>query len=269
MICDCHLHVFGRRDDFPLRRPGPVPQVPVATAAQLQARCQRLGVDAGILINPVEYADDTACLLDALALLGGGFRGVVMADERIDAALMRSLEAHGVLGFRLMFPPRIGLTPADALFDRAIRLARSRRWQLRLLAGPDDLPHIAARLADVEDVAIVLEHLALFPAALAVDGLAPYEALKALQRKPNVWLQFSGVRRLAVDAGQHDMIALARRHLRVSDGRCIWGSDWPHPGGTVGDDEDSLSFAQAVCASPEARQRLFIDEPTRLLAYGR
>ena len=268
MICDCHLHVFGPRDAFPLRRPGPVAQVPVATAADLKARCARLGIGGGIVINPVEYGGDTACLLDALALLGEGFRGVVMADERLDEPAMRGLERHGVMGFRLMFPARIGLAPTDALFDDTIRLARQRRWQLRLLAGPDDMERVAARLAGVDDVAIVLEHLALLPARLAVDGQPAYEALKSLQRKPNVWLQLSGARRLAAGPGLDDMVVLARRHLAVSDGRCVWGSDWPQPGGGIGDDDSILEFPHVVCPAAGDRRRLFAEEPARLLAFG-
>ena len=267
MIVDCHVHVFGNRQAYPLRRPGPAARVPVATAEDLKARCIGHGISGGIVVNPVEYGSDTRCLEAALQVLGPGFLGVVMADPDIDEAAVRSLKARGVIGFRMMCPARYGLAPANALFDETVRLAGANGWQLRLLVDPECIERIAARVMGVDDVAIVLEHMALFPPHLAHDGSAPYEALKALQRKPNVWTHLSANRRLAGDDMQ-EIVALAHRHLEACEGRCIWGSDWPHPAGSLADDAVAMDFADRVCGTPGDKWRLLAGEPAKLLALA-
>jgi 2-pyrone-4,6-dicarboxylate lactonase len=67
--CDCHAHVFGPYDRFPLAFDRPYTP-PEASLADLRAMHARLGIDRVVIVAASPYATDNAALLDAVARLG-------------------------------------------------------------------------------------------------------------------------------------------------------------------------------------------------------
>ena len=85
--CDCHVHVY--EEGFPVA-PSAVskpPHGPLAAYRQVQAQC---GLERVVLVQPTAYGFDNRCLLEALAHVGEGARGIaVVAPDASDAELER------------------------------------------------------------------------------------------------------------------------------------------------------------------------------------
>jgi len=76
-ITDCHVHIIGPQDKYPLVPNRPYTP-PTASVAQLKAMHARLGVTRTVLVQPSFYGTDNSCMMDALAELGGSARGIAV-----------------------------------------------------------------------------------------------------------------------------------------------------------------------------------------------
>ncbi|MFZ9639319.1 MAG: amidohydrolase family protein, partial [Hylemonella sp.] len=63
--CDCHVHVFGPFDRFPLD-PQRAYTPGAASVEDLSALLQRLGLRRVVVVQASPQGDDNACLIDAL-----------------------------------------------------------------------------------------------------------------------------------------------------------------------------------------------------------
>ena len=64
--CDCHAHIYGPFDQFPLAASAPF-QPPLAPAQALEERWGAFGVERGVLIQGSAYGRDHRALLAATA----------------------------------------------------------------------------------------------------------------------------------------------------------------------------------------------------------
>src|SRR5690606_20765066 len=98
--CDCHTHVFGPYDRFPL--PDERTYTPMeATVADLRAVHAGLGLQRVVLVQPSPYGTDNACMVDALRELGPAGRGVAVVDPDASSATLDELASVGVRGVRV------------------------------------------------------------------------------------------------------------------------------------------------------------------------
>jgi 2-pyrone-4,6-dicarboxylate lactonase len=68
--CDCHAHVFGPYDRFPLAHKKHY-EAPLAPAALHREMLDRTGLSRGVLIHPGAYGSDPAAVVDALSQANG------------------------------------------------------------------------------------------------------------------------------------------------------------------------------------------------------
>jgi 2-pyrone-4,6-dicarboxylate lactonase len=68
--CDCHAHVFGPYDRFPLAHKKHY-EAPLAPAALHREMLDRTGLSRGVLIHPGAYGGDPAAVVDALSQANG------------------------------------------------------------------------------------------------------------------------------------------------------------------------------------------------------
>ena len=268
---DCHLHVFGPHGRYPLspdRRymPGE------ATVEDARAHATKIGVARLVLVQPSPYGEDNRCLLDALAVLAPGCRGVVVlkASALVDATLA-DLTAAGVRGVRLNPNGRIRV--ADEVTDELRALTprlRGSGWHVEVNC-PAELAETLARIASPREVPLVFDHL------LGLDPGAPDfpsrldNAARLVMREP-VWVKVSGTTRSPdlphIRANQTD--AISRLHDSAPD-RLIWGSDWPHTPLADGESgfrkvDDAREVRLALSASGSWAEHLFRRNPERLFA---
>lgn len=262
--CDCHMHVFeprfGGQGDTP---------APLATAAMYRDVQAELGLQRVVVVQANRYGTDNRGMLEAMATFGDSARGVVVIDPDTDDAELQRLHALGVRGVRFhMFSG--GHLQWAQLDDMAARV-RPFGWHLQLQFDGWTLPTHAARLRALP-VDIVIDHLGKFISQPppGVDDPA-FRGLLGLLEAGRCWVKLSAPyesSRLGAP-GYDDVAPLARALAASFAERCVWGSNWPHPGRMPPPSHDALLDLLFDWAGDQnTARRILVDNPQRLYDFG-
>jgi len=235
--CDCHVHVFGPFDRFPLdpRRtytPGP------ASVEQLCALQKRLGLRRVVIVQASPQGDDNACLVDALQRINAAgviqARGVAVISEQTSDAQLRQMHQAGVRGVRVNLESAGEHNPevAVALMRWAGQRVEPYGWHVQTYTT---LPVIAS-MADVLmqlPVPVVIDH---FGRASAAKGIAQagFDKLLGLLASGRVWIKLSAAHRISEQPDCQDAKPIVRALINANPKRMLWATDWPHTGAWPG-----------------------------------
>jgi predicted TIM-barrel fold metal-dependent hydrolase len=278
--CDCHVHVFGPYDRFPLSpdrsyMPGPAP------LAGLIAHQQALGLERVVIVQPSVYGIDNSCMLDALYRLGAGARGVAVVDAKASHDALRQLHEAGVRGIRLNLKTA-GMTDphtARRCIQEAAAQAAPFGWHIQIYA---DLSVIAA-LQDVIcklPVVVVFDHFARVKAIRGPDQ-PEFAALLFLVHTGKAYVKLSAPRRISDLPDHRDAGAIAEAFLKANPERLLWGSDWPHPGARPSgardpkhiepfhpdDDGLALNRLNSWMGSADVTRQVLVENPAKLYGF--
>lgn len=265
LACDCHFHIFGPYDRFPLD-PGRHYDPAAATIPAYLRVADAIGLQRMVIVQPSVYGTDNACSLDAAARFGlDRARVVAVVDDGFDDAALRKLHAQGTRGVRFNAVSGNG-TPLDQLDALARRIAPL-GWHLQIYATGDLLPDLAPRLAALP-VEVVVDHMGGVRSADGVDAPG-FRALLRLLDGGRAWVKLCGYRISSAGPPFADVAPFARALLQVAPDRCVWGTDWPHPSLTDWMPEDGALFDRLGEWAPTAgeRQRVLVDNPARLYGF--
>jgi predicted TIM-barrel fold metal-dependent hydrolase len=226
--CDCHTHVFGPFDRYPLARARSYTPPP-APVDHLIARLDRTGLGRAVVVQPSAYGVDNRRTLDAVAAHPDRLRAVVVIDGTESDAVLSGMHHAGARGARLNLisagGPR-GTTVAELLTHTAARI-RPFGWHLQIYTDLDVVAAHAATLLGL-GVDVVLDHVAKVD---ATQGAAhpQFPVLRRLIDSGRFWVKLSGTYRVSPDAyGNAAVTALARALIAANPERMVWGTDWPH-----------------------------------------
>lgn len=264
---DCHTHIYGPWDRFPLPKGAAYNPDPAPFSALLSVH-EKAGISHGVLVQAAPYGTDHAAILAAIAATGGRYRGVGLIDEGMTDAQLETLHLGGIRGARFNLMGHLpGQRDPAALLRMAERLGKL-GWHI-LLHGE------AANLLPVLDILVttgtplVIDHMARPDLTKPVDA-QQLARLEAHLRRPECWIKLSGVDRAMQGAPGPWPSAVdhARCLLAAAPDRAIWGSDWPHPNikGPVPNEAELLDFILTVCETPERAKAVLIDNPAGLYA---
>ena len=261
--CDCHFHVFGPFDRFPLS-PGRHYTPPEASIEEYLALAGAVGLERMVVVQPSVYGTDNACTLDAVARFGR-HRAVAVAviDESFAAAALRGLDQAGVRGVRFNLVSGNG-TPVEQLETVARRIAPF-GWHMQLYAAGEQLEALAPILPTLP-VEVVLDHMGGVPAALGTAH-PQFQALLRLLGSGRIWLKVCSYR-VAAGAPWDDPADNVRAAVRAAPDRCVWGTDWPHPGMDPAPDAGMLldQFLSWV-PEPATQRKVLAENPARLYRF--
>lgn len=224
---DCHIHVFGDVDRYPLasrRNYTPAP----ATLEMYIARSAQVGLQRVVLTQPSVYGEDNSAMLDAIAQHGQHrARGVAAVTDAASDEDIADLHQGGIRGARLF----MNGTDADAIaasratFERLqARLAGS-GWHIELLTW---LPVVSALYDTLADsrVPVVIDHIGR---PRGGDGIAQpgFCQVVELAQHDHVWVKLSSPYRVSNDRAT--AIPFFRAFVQRDTHRLLWGTDWPHP----------------------------------------
>ena len=235
--CDCHVHVFGPFDRFPLSAdraytPGP------ASIEDLTSLLHRLGLRRVVIVQASPQGTDNACLVDALHRLNARHdiqaRGVAVIDGSTPPSELQALHAAGVRGVRVNLESA-GLHDPEVA-RRAMRDAADRvapwGWHVQTYTTLQVISSIAPALAELP-VPVVIDHFGRSTASKGADQPG-FDSLLKLVSTGRAWVKLSAVHRISdIDDGQ-DARAIARALIDANPARMLWGTDWPHPGAWPG-----------------------------------
>jgi len=259
---DCHAHVFGPYDRFPLaaKRSYTPPQATQGDYLQLLAQ---LELHHAVLVQPSAYADDYTLILDALQKQPN-WRGVLVSTDA-PVSTMRDWSARGVRALRFSHRSA-GNFPGSALLTDLQRMAPQMAeagLHAEVWTDCSVLQEIAPLLQNLP-VPVVLDHMAGFDHRAGIQAPG-FEALCELLQGDRVWVKLTAYRNLR-DASDPDIGAPFHQRLcAVNPHQLVWGSDWPHLNLQPVPDTAAL-LAQFKRWSGDATlvRRILVDNPKRL-----
>ena len=227
---DCHMHVFGPYERFPLaaERAYNVAEAPLAEHERMKAQ---VGLQRTVLVQASGHGNDNRAMLAALATLGARARGVAVLEADAPRAELEAMHAAGVRGLRFNLVTLAARYPGDRaeLLTRYGRLLAPLGWHLQVFADAGTIEALAPALRACP-VPIVIDHMGLPDAS---QGLSQpgFRALLRLLEAPHVWVKLAGADRITRASGSlKDALPFMRALAAAAPERLVWGSDWPNIG---------------------------------------
>ena len=276
--CDCHVHVFGPDERFPLSpkrlyTPGP------ASIDDLLALHRALHIDRVVIVHPSPYGADNAVTVDAVRKLGARARGVAVIDDATSDAMLDDMHAAGIRGARVNLESYGESDPAVAgkhLQRTAERVARL-GWHVQTFTN-------LAILAALHDMILKL------PTTLVVDHFGRPKASQGtaqpgfaeflgLLRSGKVYVKISAPYRISQAPHYTDAAPIARAMIAANPDRIVWGTDWPHPAGAAKrdpaviepfrpeDNGQALNRLAQWTKDTGELQKILVDNPARLYQF--
>jgi predicted TIM-barrel fold metal-dependent hydrolase len=263
LSCDCHFHIFGPFDRYPMS-PGRTYTPTEALVPPYLQLASTLGLQRMVVVQASIYGTDNAVTLDAIRQFGHArARGVAVIDDGFDSAALRTLHEHGIRGARFNMVSGNG-TPEDQLEALARRIAPL-GWHIQIFAEGEKLVALGPLLARLP-VEVVIDHCGNVKAELGVRH-PQFQALLRLLDSGRAWMKVCSYR---ASSGPPfaDMEANVKALVAAAPERCVWGTDWPHSQMNPVP-EAGLLLDQLFDWVPDTglRQKILVDNPARLYGF--
>jgi predicted TIM-barrel fold metal-dependent hydrolase len=278
--CDCHTHVFGPQDKYPLSprrlyRPG------LATLDNLLDLQRALRLQHVVIVQPSCYGTDNSCTLDAVKALGARGRGVAVIDGNTTEGELRDMHLGGVRGVRVNLQTEGQHDPAEAgrmLRETAARVAPL-GWHVQTYTNLSVIVALHDAIMALP-THLVIDHFGLVRAAKGPQQPG-FDRLLNLLRSGKVYIKVSAAHRMSDAPDYADAAAIARALIDANPERVVWGSDWPHPGVKHGaernpnviepfrpeDDGRALNRLAGWTRNATELRRILVDNPARLYGF--
>ncbi len=278
--CDCHTHVFGPTDRYPLAADRQYTPDQARLEDMLRLHDQ-LGIERVVIVHPSPYGSDNRCTVDALLALGERGRGVAVIDEKTSDAQLQTMHDAGVRGVRInletdgIHDPTLATRQLLWAHDRVKVLG----WHVQVYTNLTVFASLVSVL-DQLSVPVVLDHFCRAQAALGPDQ-AHFGVLLQRVRQGQVWVKLSAPHRISNAPDCADVAAMAQALIAANPDRMLWGSDWPHPGAAPGqsrqrevvepfnpiDDGRALNRLVEWVNDPTILKKILVDNPAKLYDF--
>jgi len=263
LTCDCHFHIFGPYDQFPLSV-GRTYDPPPALVPDYLAMAEQLGIQRMVVVQASVSGTDNAVTMDAVRQFGQHrARAVAVIDDRFSDAALKQMHEAGVRGVRFNLASGNG-TPVEQFEAIAHRLAPL-GWHIQVYIDGETLAEMAPALAKLP-VPIVIDHCGGVKAGLGLEH-PQFHALLGLLDSGNAWIKVCSYRVSSTGHPWADPEPNVKAFVARYPERCVWGTDWPHPQMNPLP-EAGLLLDQLFewVPNPALRQRILVDNPA--LLYG-
>jgi predicted TIM-barrel fold metal-dependent hydrolase len=264
MTCDCHFHIFGPYDQFPLSA-GRTYDPPPALVPDYLAMAEQLGIQRMVVVQASVSGTDNAVTLDAVRQFGQHrARAVAVIDDRFSDAVLKQMHEAGVRGVRFNLASGNG-TPVEQFEAIAHRLAPL-GWHIQVYIDGETLAEMAPTLAKLP-VPIVIDHCGGVKAGLGLEH-PQFQALLGMLDSGNVWIKICSYRVSSTGHPWADPEPNVKAFVARYPERCVWGTDWPHPQMNPLPEAGLLldQFFEWV-PDPALHQRILVDNPARLYGF--
>jgi 2-pyrone-4,6-dicarboxylate lactonase len=266
--CDTHCHIFGPDRLYPYvpERPYTPPDAPLE---MFRALHDRLGVERAVIVNATPHGRDNRVVTDAIAQSGGRYKGIANVDETFGDRQLRDLAEAGIEGCRFTFLPRLGKMPDMSAFDRIVERIAGLGWHVDLYLPATLIPEFRPRLMSLP-VPYVIDHMGVVDASQGLELPGFVALLDLLRDDEKCWVKVSCPERISRTGPPfHDVAPFGRALVEAAPDRVLWGTDWPHPNvPAMPDDGDLVDLVPLYAPDPVIRQKLLVDNPTRLFRFG-
>lgn len=269
---DTHFHIFGPPEVFPWSPPEKrVYTPPAAPLSHYHQLMEHLGIDRGVVIQPMAHGHDNSVTLDAIARSDGRLMGVAKVDESFTDADLDELHAGGIRGVRFNMIAESGGTGNLALIDTVVDRIKDRGWSLTIHAKPDGLVQNADWLAAMP-VPTIIDHYGRIDFADGSEQPAFRTLLNLLRDNAHIWAKISCIERCSAEGAPYgDAPEFAHAMADIAPDRLLWGTDWPHSQRyNIGDQCDTgelVDMIPQLLPDPAIRQMVLVDNPLKLFPF--
>ncbi len=265
--CDTHMHIFGPRTRYPMvpNRAYTPPEAPVEAYERL---ARVLHIRRAVVVQPSVYGIDNACTLDALLALPIEARAIVAVDGEVSDAELQRLHARGARGVRFNMLTRGGIRIADA--NRLAERIKGMGWHIEVMTDVSSDPDLTECLGRL-GVPVVFDHIGHLRPGTGTDDPG-FRAMVRLVGEGCAWVKLSGAYRVTAEdrPPYADIGAHVRALIETNPQRCLWATDWPHPGINVlmPNDGALLDMLGHWVRDKALRRRILVDNPANLYGFG-
>lgn len=279
--CDCHTHIFGDANKYPLS-PARVYTPETALPDEMSALHRALHIDRVVIVTPSIYGTDNSATVYGIEARGATARGVAVIDDKTPESDLDSMGRAGFRGIRINLAT-VGVSdPAVGRrrFQIAVERMKNRNWHIQMYAGLAVVSAIKD-LVQASPVPVVFDHFGGADAALGLDQPG-FADLIDLVRSGKAYVKVSGAYRASTQGPEYsNAVPLAKALIAANAGRIIWGSDWPHPNSSPPaghkttdltpllqiDDGRLLNQLAVWAPDPAIRRKILVDNPARLYDF--
>lgn len=226
---DCHAHVFGPYDRFPVvaeRRYEP----PLAPAEDYFAMLDRVGFERGVIVHASAKGFDMGNVADTLSRRPDRTIGVAVVAPGVGDDELEALHAQGFRGIRVTESGRHdGRSPGTLYFDDLPRLApRLNRlgWHLDIWGRCDLVMNRRAELAGY-GLPLMFDHLG-YPEVAKGVGDPAFAAFLTWLPTGDFWVKTTPLRVTKTAPHYPEAKPFFRALLETVPDRIVFGSDWPY-----------------------------------------
>lgn len=224
---DCHAHIFGPYEKFPLAENRSYTP-PEATLNQYTDMLNIMGMTHGVLVHPSAYGDDHSLLLHVLAEQRN-LRGVVVVRENSPMPI-KGLYERGVRAARFSHRSGVGGNfSGSALMHDLLNLAplmANEKMHAEIWTDCVALPDIASTLLTLP-VPVVIDHMGGFDPQKGINEPG-FQILLKLLDSGKIWIKLCAYRNLLNEVDWEIGRPFMQAMLDTRPDRLVWGSDWPH-----------------------------------------
>jgi len=262
---DCHAHIFDRFERYAFssrRKYSPPP----ARREDWLALHAALGVERGVQVNATPYGFANSITEDFLRQHPGRFAGVATIRPDVDEKELSRLDEAGFKAARLM--DQFASAATTAMLEPIAQRVAPLGWHIEInIAACDDWVGLEERLRRCP-VPLVFDHLGRPRGGRGLDQPGFKVIRRLLTERDDCWTKISSFYRLS-DSGPPDyadMKPFVETLLGERPDRCVWGTNWPHPGMTayMPNDADLLDLLESWIPREAMRELLFASNATRL-----
>ena len=270
---DCHAHIFDQFDRYPMD-PDRKYTPPVCSRESWLNMHRIMGVHRGVQVHGSTYSFDNSITEDFIRTDPARFRAVGAIAPGTSRAHIAKLHEAGFRAARLMDQYPNGATTRD--LEKIVDIIAEFGWhiEINILNGADWIG-LEKRLMDCP-VGLVFDHMGRIRGNTGINSPEFGVIRRLLDQKDNTWVKISSWYRMS-DAPvptsgmpeYPDMKPFAQTLLTHHADRCVWGTNWPHPGiqKNMPNDIDLLDLLETWIPDEVTRQKLFVTNPEKLYDF--
>jgi predicted TIM-barrel fold metal-dependent hydrolase len=264
---DCHFHIFGPVDRYPLNPARGYTPSPEANIDTYRAMAETLGLERAVIVNPTPYGTDHQCTIDSLELFGRErARAVAVINESFTPAMLRELAQKGFRAARVN-NVNANSTPVEHL-KTIVKMIEPLGWHLEVYVEGKELMALEQTLLSLP-IPFVIDHMGRIPSDLGLNH-PEFQTLLRLLGSGKGWVKLCGYRSSVEGPPYSDMLPQAQKMIETAPERCVWGTDWPHPRrfGLLNPDPGKLlDLIYDWAPGPKDIQRILVDNPAKLYGF--
>jgi 2-pyrone-4,6-dicarboxylate lactonase len=271
-VCDCHSHVYGPFDQFPLAKARTFTP-PGSPIELLEAVWSKHGIDRAVLVQGSAYGTDHAALLHAIARDPERRRGVATVAWVVTDEELAHLDRAGIRAIRFNWVKHLigkSALPRETLIRRAtVHMERVNLlgWHAEVHIDAQDLD-LVERLSVPSGMVLVVDHMARLDAASTQTQPLLSRLLKLLDRE-QIWVKISGADRVATECeGLESAAPILKALIRHAPQKCVWGLDWPHVNlARKRSETELIRLLESVVPDEATLRSILVENPSRLYGF--